>query len=323
MRTGPAIVLVGVLFGFALHGRGTAPGVPEVAQVSLGVARLVQVGAVRTGFEGPGGAARTVPSIDPASVTYHAPSGHLFLADPEIEEADVAAAWRRVRANLFELAPDGSTLHRTYDLLRVRGAPPNDEPTGIAYCEADDRFYVTNDDRELVYRYRLRGDRFRAEAVVSTLPYSDPEGIACDDERRRLYVVDGGLHVLVYRYARGFRLEEVIDLRDARGPTPRDPEGIAFDPVSRHLFVLSGKDDAIYEYTRSGRYVGVHSIEHLTPRPVTAQGIAIGPSSRDPRRRSFYIADGGRDNQQDADERDGVLYELEIRREAGGLAHSP
>ncbi len=275
-----------------------------------------QLAHTATGFDA-SGEALPVPSPYPAGVAFHPPSGHLFLVDSEVDEGPV---FGRVGANLFEVSLDGSTLYRSWDLtLPSAGEPKNTEPTGIAFCGG--QFYITNDNRNVVYRYRLDGDRFVALGTMSTQPFtSDPEGITCDDATGRLYVVGGAdLNIVVYQVGSDtLVLEGVLDLFEtAEDPAgvPSDPEGIAFDPVSRRLFVLSDPDDAVFEYETSGRFVRRYSISTLSPHAIAPQGLSFGPTSDGSAGvDAFYLADGGRDNGMHPDEFSGALYELSIDR---------
>ena len=113
-----------------------------------------------TGYAGPGSLVNplTVRSVDPAGITYHGPSGHLFIVDSEINEPNLAEVWTDVgEKNVFEVSPDGSVLHGSYILPGV--SREQQEPTGIAYDAGDDVFYVTNDVTKKLYRCLFDPDR--------------------------------------------------------------------------------------------------------------------------------------------------------------------
>jgi DNA-binding beta-propeller fold protein YncE len=288
--------------------------------ISIGgdIMGISQVNFFRTGFDNNDNQL-TIPSIDPAGITFHSPSGRLFISDSEINE--VSQAFDIVQADLFETATSGSALYDQWDLTRRTGNEPslNEEPTGIAFCPGDAHFYVTNDDRRLVYRYAYDGNTFTAVDAVSTSSETpDPEGIACDPNTDRLYVIGGsGINIVVYEYASGFALQETLDLFNTAGTpsgVPSDPEGIAVDPVSGHLFVVSDPDNAIFEYTPAGEFIDKYTIDTLSPKPVAPQGLGVGTSTANPGKLSIYIVDGGQDNDGHPDERDGSVYEVEIQR---------
>jgi hypothetical protein len=201
--------------------------------------------------------------------------------------------------------------------------PENKEPTGITYC--DGHVYTSSDSgAQPIIRYALDAgslvavDFFEAEADLG-----DAEGISCDDVNGLLYIVDGlSERVAVYRTSPGYPLEAVFDVADRAGDPagiPHDPEGIAFDPVSSHFFLISSSDNRIFGYTEDGVFVRSFDIAGLAPKPKSAQGLSIGPSSSTPGEMSFYIADGGVDNDSDSGERDGSIYEMQIERSGNRL----
>ena len=83
-----------------------------------------------------------VRSTDVAGIAYHPPSGHLYLADSEINELPIFNG-----DNIFETSLTGDQVYREI-------ASGNTEPTGITYNEKDGYFYVSNDTGpKLVTRY--------------------------------------------------------------------------------------------------------------------------------------------------------------------------
>ncbi len=236
-----------------------------------------------------------IPSTDVAGLTYHGPSGQLYLADSEINEISEIFDGN----NLFAVSPDGGTLHASF----VSG---NSEPTGIVYNPFDGYFYVTNDNRETVTRYDSTFESVLAQVNVSDdLPSAiDPEGITVDPATGLLYVADGlsgGQQILVYNsdleYQSAFSVADRI----------ADPEGITFDPTTGHLLIVSSPDLAVFEYTTTGGYVATYDISGFSPRPISPQGLAIGPTSNpndDAGALALYIADAMEDNVPD-----GRIYE--------------
>ena len=276
---------------------------------------ITQLRHFTTGFEL--GVPLVIPSIDPAGIAYHEPSGHLFIADSEINE--VSAAFDLVGANLFEISPDGETLYASYDLT-VMG---NNEPTGITYNAFDGCFYVTDDDAKTITRYAFSpAAGFAVDDVVETLStvgVSDPEGITSDPATGLLYVADGDSElIIVYGYdegGSGFNLQEILDLDALNAPseTPADPEGIAYDVDTGHLFVVSGPDDAVFEYTTAGNFVAIYDLAVLAPRAIAPHGLTFAPTSHEgdnPLRNGLFFADGLIDNNQHSEERDGAVYEV-------------
>ncbi|MCP3914993.1 MAG: hypothetical protein GY711_05520 [bacterium] len=279
------------------------------------ITSLSQVGHFATGFVN--GNPLTIPSIDPAGVAYHPPTGRLFLADSEITE--IPSVWNLIQANIFEVARTGDTLFDSFDVtISPSGLPTNRETTGIAYCDSDAHFYVTNDDSRRLFRYSFNGNDLTAVDSTSTVSQTiDPEGVACNPANGRLYVVGGDLGIGVYRYQGGFILVDSFNLANTAGSQsgiPDDPEGIVYDSASSHLFVLSDPDERLYEFTTSGSFVRSFDLSSLSPSPIGMQGISIGPSSGVQGGESFYIVDGGIDNDANPNERDGAVYEMLITR---------
>ncbi|MEJ2139056.1 MAG: hypothetical protein P8Y61_06360 [Gammaproteobacteria bacterium] len=258
------------------------------------IVSISQAGYFDTGFANLS-SPLAIPATDPAGVVYHPPSGRLFIVDSEINE--ILSAFDIVQANVFQTPTAGGTTFAQWDTTVQTGNEPsrNREPTGIAYCENDGHFYVSNDDQRYIYRYAFDGTNLTAVdsfSVSGTIP--DAEGITCDPATGRLYLVGGvDLTIGVLNYDNGFSLEEVISIEASAGSSagiPEDAEGIAFDPASGHLFVLSGPDRAIFEYTTEGVFIQKFDIGSFSPRPSAAQGLSIGVASDDPGATSFYIA---------------------------------
>lgn len=306
------------------------------------VAAIAQANVFLTGYSGgtASGTPLTIPSTDPAGIGYNAQTGRLFIADSEIDELPVFST---VQANVFEVSLDGSTLYNKYNIT-PSSKGNNKEPVGIAYCANDNRYYVSHDNTPNgVWRYNLVGGTATFEDQTNTpkardsdtTTKDDPEDVTCDAATGLLYVVNGAeLNILVYRYdpsysepntgpsarttTTSFRLERTIDLVSTAGDPsgiPSDPEGIGFDPVSKHLFVTSAPEKTIFEYTTAGVFVKKFSMSSFSPATKAPQGITVAPSSDGSGRQSFYIADGGVDNDQDANERDGRIYEAVITRQ--------
>ncbi len=243
-------------------------------------------------------AANIIKSTDVAGITYHKPSGHLFLSDSEIEE--IPSLFKGV--NVFEINSLGNTVFREIQTNNI-------EPTGITFNEVDSYFYVSNDDQRTITRYNAS---FSAPLkVVSTLsnpsPANDPEDITSDPVTGQLYLVDGvggKRQVVVYdkdiNYQRSFSVADRV----------ADGEGIAFHPISRNLFITSSPSH-IYEYTTTGTFIAEYSIASFSPTPTSGmQGLTLAPSSNpndDPQTLSLYIVDAGVDNAPD-----GRVYEAEL-----------
>lgn len=294
----------------------TPPPGPTAPVVSIS-----QANAVETGWT-PGGSVLPVPTIDPSGVAYLPFNGTLLIADSEIEEPNVAAAWAVAQGNMFETSLTASTLHATWDLTTTLMGK-NIEPTGLVYCEYDDHLYVSNDQwPRTLFRYAWNGGALQLDEAFLVNPYiTDPEDVTCDPATGTIYITSGEQqHILVLKHVPGSGIQYVdtIDLFETAGTpagVPSDAEGIVFDPVGRQIFIVSRADRALYQYTEEGVWIASYSIKGFTnPKLKKPSGIAIGPASGDPSRQSFYIVDRRVDNDSDPSERDGALYEALIER---------
>lgn len=274
-----------------------------------------------TGFD-ESGTALTVPSIDPSGITYHHPSGHLFIVDSEIDEVD--EAWDEVGANIFEVSPAGDVLYGAWD-LRVP-IPRNSEPSGIVYNPVDGFFYSTNDAHNRVYRYAFDPETgFTVDDVFKHTGHQagsgDPEDITVDPATGVLYIVDGrarSVFPIVYDES----IEDMVplprlDLPALNDPqnVPSHPQGIAFDPASGHLFLVSARDEAVFEYTIEGLFVAAWDLDDLVPDMLSPQGLTFAPTGAalgiglD---MPAYIVDAGVDNNDDPSERDGRVFIVDL-----------
>ncbi len=285
-----------------------------------GVGAAFQVFRYETGYDSEG-VPLTIPSIDPSGVTYHHPTGHVFIADSEIDE--VPEVFDLVGGNIFEVSLAGDVLFGVYDVTPLG----NPEPTGIVYSPYDDGFYLTNDFANTLTRYVLMpGLGFIAVASVNLLQTAgvdDPEDVTVDPANGMIYVLDEALKlVAVYSYDKGigFALQHVVDLVATfpPGQAPNAPEGIAFDPESGHLFLVSHDqtDQTMYECTTAGELLVTYELEELDPPAIDMQGLAVAPTSGLLGGPSWglLLTDGGIDNDDDPNERDGAVTLIYVNR---------
>ena len=249
-----------------------------------------------------------IMSTDPAGITYHPPSGHLYISDSEIDEID--SIWNN--ENIFEVSLAGNHVFNTYDAHTSNGKR---EPTGITYNPFDRFFYVTDDVRNMIMRYDATFGSPLASVVLTNddSTAKDPEGITCDPSTGYLYVADGknagGRQVLVYNSNLGFVSKFSVAARVS------DPEGIAYSSVSNTLFIVSSPEKKIFEYTLAGNFVDEYDISGFSPAPISPEGLTFAPSSDphdDPNNYNLYIVDAQVDNNADPNERDGIVYEADI-----------
>ncbi len=313
------------------------------------ITSLTQVNHFEMGWTGgtASGTPMTIPSTDAAGIVYHPPTGHLFIADSEINE--ISSAFSVAGGNIFEISLDGTVLYDTFNVV-PDSKGKNREPTGIAYCpesvvdgHSHDHFHISHDNTPTgLWLYELSGGDLNWEDQVTspkgrdgdTSDHDDPEDVTCDPNSGLLYVVNGvGINILVYSWSASYsepnpgpssrvatthyKLERTIDLFATAGDPsgiPSDGEGIFYDPASGRLFVTSDPDEAIFEYTTDGVFIRKFNIGGLSPRPIAPQGLTLGPSSNGSGGESFYLVDGGIDNDSDPNERDAAVYELAVTR---------
>ncbi len=238
-----------------------------------------------------------IRSTDVAGIAYHPPSGHLYLADSEINELP-----EFVGDNVFETSLAGDQVFREI-------ASNNPEPTGITYNAFDNYFYVTRDTGpKSVTRYDIN---LNNPLLVINTPddvpsATDPEGITSDPATGNIYVSDGnGGGKQILAYDSNLQFQYVFSVA-----SQGDAEGIAFHEPSGHLFVIDGTSDIIFEYTVTGTYIEQYDIGGFSPSPKSPQGLTFAPTSDpfdDPSALALYIADGMVDNFPD-----GRVYEAVI-----------
>jgi uncharacterized protein YjiK len=241
-----------------------------------------------------------IKSTDPSGITYHPPSGHLYIADSEINELPVFTG-----DNIFEVSLRGDVVFREY-------ASDNVESAGITYDEFDQFFYVVNDDNNTITRYDSNLDNLLVEIVTTddVLTAKDPEGITSDPATGLLYVANGNdqngsSQVLIYDSNLVFQNSFFV-------VETQNPEGIALSPDNNHLFIVDGSANIIFEYTVNGLFLDEYDLTGFSPTPTAAQGITFAPTSDqtdDPNNLALYIADGLLDNDRYPSERDGRIYE--------------
>ena len=95
----PKAILMGFVFLSAV--------IAQVCGAETQALQIIQTNYFDTGFDG-NGTPLLIPSTDPAGITYHEPSGHLFIADSEINE--LPTVFPVVGGNIFEVSLAGDTL---------------------------------------------------------------------------------------------------------------------------------------------------------------------------------------------------------------------
>lgn len=259
-----------------------------------------------------------IMSTDPTGITFHQPSGHLFIVDSEINE--INEIWDC--KNVFEVSWAGDEVFNTFDVYGFGGDPcpakNKREPTGITFNPFDGFFYITDDNDKAVLRFDENLSTPPLDSVYTPGDDStavDPEGITCDPKTGYLYVVSGNdgqnsvPQILVYNSNLKFVTNYIVADRIA------NPEGIAYSSAYNHLFLVSKHGLKICEYTLDGIFVHEYDINIFSPKPVKPDGLTFAPSSDptdDPANFNLYIVDAQIDNGANPDERDGIVYEVKF-----------
>jgi DNA-binding beta-propeller fold protein YncE len=159
----------------------------------------------------------------------------------------------------------------------------------------------------------------------STAAFSsfDPEGIAYDRTRNRLFVVDATAEeVFIIQAGANAVFDGVPPLGDDQVTSFDvtnlglfEPQGIEFNPHNSLLYILSGRSKLIAETTTDGELLKYVDISGIGAR--IAAGLAYAPSSADPTIWNFYVVDRGVDNNTDPDANDGKLIEISFPTSIG------
>ncbi len=235
------------------------------------------------------------PSPDPTGLDF-LPSGQLLVTDSEVDETPVNEGrnvWRITR---------GGRVERAMSTYRF-----SHEPTDVAVDGAHRVWYFSTDIGARIFVVKLGPDgRYgtpddtRRSFSTSDFGSRDPEGLAFGGGS--LWISDGKQrkdlsHQAGKRTAGSMAPTRMTSSRRAASgtSTSRNVEGVEYAP-NGHLFVLPGtKNPDLLEINfASGAVVRTYDLSAARLRSPSA--IAYGPSSVNPARRSFYIADRGVDN---------------------------
>ncbi len=255
----------------------------------------------------------SVPSPDPSGVAYWPATGHLLVADAEVEKVPVYAG-----KNIYESALGGALLN-TFSVFGF-----TNEPTGISVNPTNNHIFISDDVKHKVFEVNLGPDNlFRTgdDTVTSfsTTAFndSDPEDVVYAGGK--LYVLDG-LNSEVYIVDPGpggtFNGvpptgDDIVTHFDTAGLGQPDPEGITYNSDSGNLYLVSNADSAdLSEVTTSGELVQIIDLSFVDP--IAIAGIAYAPSSTNPAENHLYLVDRGIDNNQDPNENDGMMYEISL-----------
>ncbi|HET9493462.1 MAG TPA: hypothetical protein VFR15_04450 [Chloroflexia bacterium] len=252
------------------------------------------------------------PSPDSSGITYLPSANRLLMSDGEVEET-AGGITHFEGANLWEMTLAGSVV-RTGNISTEppTTTPMTDEPTGIDLNTSNGHFLVSDDDARRIFDLNPGPDGLYSTADDTWTSFStsatgndDPEDLAYDSWRNRLFVMDG-VNAEVYQYTLSGSLVNHFDV--ARYGIV-DPEGIEFDTNSGTLVILSSQTGAAaVETTIEGSLLRTLDLSAANAR--APAGLTYAPASNGSGARRFYVAARGVDNNTEPNTIDGKIYEM-------------
>ena len=255
-------------------------------------------------------------SPDPMGLTYNPRAKRLLISDSEVDE--MPALWKG--KNLF-VAKRGGSLVATGMFRRFTL-----EPEDLAWNNKTQVLFVTDDDRDRVFRVGRGKDRklgTRDDVVATVLNTRrfgspDPEGLAWRGGRKPMLIVtdsgDSGPTSLprVYKIHRGKdkrfgTRDDVITSFGTHRYGFTNAEDVAIK--GKRLFIVSNRQHYILETDLSGRLI--QKIDISSAGIKAASGITFAPGT-DGGKGRIYITDSGVDNGVNPSENDGRLFELKL-----------
>jgi hypothetical protein len=256
-----------------------------------------------------------VPSPDPAGITYDAARKRLVISDSEVDEMNLYRGTNVFYASLKGAQVAGNVGWTT--------EPWSYEPTGISFLTKG-LSLVSDDDQDKIFLVNTdaSGRPTSTPRGFSTRPVNgDAEDVSLDAAAAtsgHILVVDG-VNTDVYDYAPGPNgtFDGVApagdDTRvayDVGQYGAKNPEGIAYYPGRNTILVLDSDSRKVYELSRTGALL--NAIDISAGKPRHAAGITLAPASNGSGKTNLYIVDRGVDNNTNAAENDGRLYEMSV-----------
>ena len=256
------------------------------------------------------------PSTDPSGLAYFPGRKALIVVDSEVEETSHYG-----NANMWFWKPGVRVIKA------LKTTAYSMEPTDIAIAAGGKTLYVTDDSADRVFAVRKGPDERWGTADDNVLELMsrnfqsrDPAGVGFG--AKSLFVTDGDNTTSdhrVYRLRPGQngvidgaapQGDDFVTFFDTLPLGITKPSDIVFQPGTRHLFIVSADEDIIAEATLKGALVATYDMSHTAL--ISAAGIAFAPSSDDPQVMHLYVADRGKDNDQDPAENDGRVFEFSL-----------
>jgi len=288
----------------------------------------------------------TLASPDPSGVTYILNQDVLWIDDGEVTETTGAPS---DIYNIFEVNYITGALvaARTVriDNGDINSKGFSDETTGasaINFVGTEQYMYISDDDHpgssplrpriqelgpgtDLLYGTSddVLGFTFNIDLVNN--PGADPEGVAMGEVspgNKVLFIADG-VDNEIYKIDLGSnqKLDETdpVTSFDTNGHELKDPEGVAFNRRTGTVFVIGRANKTTGQFVLLELEVDGSCVQRYNlPADdlLNPAGLAFAPSSLNPAEMNIYIVDRGVDNEQKADENDGLVFEFDITPEA-------
>jgi DNA-binding beta-propeller fold protein YncE len=256
------------------------------------------------------------PSPDPAGITYIPSSKTLWISDSEVDEMPNLFTGK----NLFEATTKG----RLVDTFSTTAF--SKEPSGAAVNTKNGHRFFSDDDKDKVFEVDLGPDGIYGTADDKVTSFStrdfndfDPEDVAFDSTKGRLFVTDG-IGAEIYILTPGANKifdgappsgDDRVTHFDTSSLGIPDCEGLEFNSGSGTLFIVDiDNRTSIFETTTDGALVRL--INYSSAKPRSAADVAYAPGSSNPNVKNLYIVDRRVDNNTDPNENDGKVYELSL-----------
>jgi uncharacterized protein YjiK len=270
-------------------------------------------------------AALSPRSPDPSGITYVQATKTLMIVDGEVDEI-VGGVTQFAGANVWETTPAGQVVRTGNTSTRAPGGiAKTQEPTDVAWNPKNGHFYVTDDDKARLFDVDPGADTMLGTADDVWVPFDigkvgniDPEGVAYDSMRDRIFVADG-LNQEIYEYKPDGTPVRHFDVA-AFGIF--DPEGIEYNPDRRTLLVLGNSGNPIIVETSTDGAL-LRTFDYSAADVYKPAGLTYAAASDGSGKPRFYIVDRGVDNNVDPSVVDGKLFELTAPALAGAVSTPP
>ena len=249
------------------------------------------------------------PSPDPMGLTYRPSSNTIFVVDSEVEETSIWGGvnfWEMTRSGV--VVGQGSTTKFSV------------EPTDLAYSAKSKRFFIADDDKDLIFIVGLGGDRKMGTADDQVRSFStrafgsrDAEGLGFGGGI--LWITDGvGQQVFKVKPGPNGGFDGVAPDGDDTvthfSTLPlglHDPEDIEYNKVNHHVYIVSRFDKIVAETGPTG---ALRKVYDLTESNILQPGgITLAPGTTGAGK-ALFIADRGYDNDTRPHENDGRIFEF-------------